>query len=515
MSDVTTTEKPVEPTSVVKGMVMYADAGCRPNPGPGGMGIHGYIYTTGQPLKGVGRNFEVSSRGYVAKTASVRLASKDADPREHLDRWDSLAVTPINYIDYYGTVESPATNNACEISAVSRALQHALVEPDVKYLQILTDSEYTKNGSNNWIDNWANNGWVKSDGGEIANAALWMELKKHRDAVVDKGIQVRFDWVRGHNGDPGNEKADMHATIGVFQSQKGVMEESTVRTDADRYWKNFQRHPFLSLPRCYFNSLTDACVPGHYYIGTHGKDNDLGGKRVSDHAFGVVRLSEPDVVIEKIRSIQSAVNNGEDAIFNILLDQIYIPEVANPLLQYGPMVVSAPNSYCAHLFHHYGDTPLTEQFKPAKLMHRTVDLLQELSKLLDTHKEPNDNVVLTDITAAIYDITTKVTKSKKGGDEKVETIVTLRPELVVGTSTLEVSIRHPFSVGEELTDLKLTLGIDIPDRNALKRLEGMNPSVNVVTWGVSEKAFRYATIVVADGCEGIWSGAYSNIRLVA
>ncbi|WP_414652217.1 ribonuclease HI [Ideonella sp.] len=103
--------------------------------------------------------------------------------------------------------EAATTNNRMELTAVIEALstlkRHCRVA-------IYTDSEYVKNGITTWIHNWKRRGWRTADNKPVKNMELWQRL----DALVQQH-QVAWHWVRGHTGDPGNEKADELANKGV------------------------------------------------------------------------------------------------------------------------------------------------------------------------------------------------------------------------------------------------------------------------------------------------------------
>ena len=99
------------------------------------------------------------------------------------------------------------TNNRMELLAPIEAL-NSLNEPcNVK---LTTDSQYVKNGINQWIHNWRKNGWRTADKKPVKNADLWKRL----DEAVKKH-QVNWHWVKGHSGDPGNEVADLLANKGI------------------------------------------------------------------------------------------------------------------------------------------------------------------------------------------------------------------------------------------------------------------------------------------------------------
>lgn len=99
------------------------------------------------------------------------------------------------------------TNNRMEMTAVIEALQ-ALKRPC--RVTIHTDSTYVQKGMTEWLAGWKARGWRKADRQPVLNADLWQRL----DELVT-GHQVDWRWVRGHDGDPGNERADELANRGV------------------------------------------------------------------------------------------------------------------------------------------------------------------------------------------------------------------------------------------------------------------------------------------------------------
>ena len=107
--------------------------------------------------------------------------------------------------------EADTTNNRMELTAVIRGLQ-ALNRPCVVIIH--TDSQYVKNGMEEWIHGWKRNGWKTATRKPVKNAELWQEL----DRLV-ASHQVSWQWVKGHAGHPDNERADQLANIGV---SKGI-----------------------------------------------------------------------------------------------------------------------------------------------------------------------------------------------------------------------------------------------------------------------------------------------------
>ena len=135
---------------------IYADGGCRGNPGPGGWGV---LMQSGENSK---------------------------------ELWGGEANT---------------TNNRMELTAVIRALE-ALKRPTAA--RIHTDSQYVQKGISQWIHNWKRNGWRTADKKPVKNAELWQRLDE-----LTKTHELKWLWVKGHAGHPGNERADALANRGI------------------------------------------------------------------------------------------------------------------------------------------------------------------------------------------------------------------------------------------------------------------------------------------------------------
>ncbi|ULH06138.1 ribonuclease HI [Alcaligenes faecalis] len=103
--------------------------------------------------------------------------------------------------------EANTTNNRMELMAVIEALK-ALKRPC--QVRVHTDSQYVQKGMNEWLPGWKARGWRTADKKPVKNADLWQELE-HQAAKHE----LTWLWVRGHAGDPGNERADQLANEGV------------------------------------------------------------------------------------------------------------------------------------------------------------------------------------------------------------------------------------------------------------------------------------------------------------
>ena len=137
---------------------IYTDGACKGNPGPGGWGV---------------------------------LLKSDGTEKE-----------------LFGG-ELNTTNNRMEMMAVIQALE-ALKRPCK--VNLFLDSKYVLQGITEWIVGWKARGWRTASKEPVKNIELWQRL----DAIVTNGgHQIDWRWVKGHAGDPGNERADALANRGV------------------------------------------------------------------------------------------------------------------------------------------------------------------------------------------------------------------------------------------------------------------------------------------------------------
>ena len=103
--------------------------------------------------------------------------------------------------------EKLTTNNRMEMLAVIEGLKALTRGCKV---EVFTDSQYVQKGISEWLPGWKARGWKTADKKPVKNADLWQELD-----TLAQPHQISWHWVRGHNGHPGNERADALANRGV------------------------------------------------------------------------------------------------------------------------------------------------------------------------------------------------------------------------------------------------------------------------------------------------------------
>ncbi len=103
--------------------------------------------------------------------------------------------------------ENPTTNNRMELTAVIKALEAIKVNCQI---ELYSDSKYVLQGITEWMPNWKKRNWLTASKKPVQNVDLWQEL----DSLV-ADHEINWHWVKGHSGDPGNERADQLANKGI------------------------------------------------------------------------------------------------------------------------------------------------------------------------------------------------------------------------------------------------------------------------------------------------------------
>jgi ribonuclease HI len=120
--------------------------------------------------------------------------------------WGAILTFGVTEKELFGG-DKATTNNRMELMGAIAALE-SLTRPCPVVLY--TDSQYVQKGIKEWIHGWKKRGWKKADGKPVINADLWQRLD-----TAAKPHKVDWRWVRGHSGDPMNERADGLARKGT------------------------------------------------------------------------------------------------------------------------------------------------------------------------------------------------------------------------------------------------------------------------------------------------------------
>ena len=128
--------------------------------------------------------------------------------------WGAVLIAPDGVeADHYGYI-GLGTNQIAELTAALEGLQRV---PAGDAVELVSDSQYVLKGLSEWRAGWERKGFRNSKGEPVANLGLWKQLFAAADA---RKVTVR--WVRGHNGDPYNERADALANKALFTKAKSA-----------------------------------------------------------------------------------------------------------------------------------------------------------------------------------------------------------------------------------------------------------------------------------------------------
>lgn len=132
----------------------------------------------------------------------------------------------LQYVDSKGTLHERefsegfvrTTNNQMELMGVIVALEALRFPCEV---DLYSDSQYVIKAFNeHWIDNWIRKGWKTATGSPVKNRELWERLLRAANPH-----DIHFHWVKGHNGDPLNERCDALATQAADSVKAGSVQE--------------------------------------------------------------------------------------------------------------------------------------------------------------------------------------------------------------------------------------------------------------------------------------------------
>ena len=159
-----------------KTIIIYGDGACSGNPGPGGYG--------------------------------------------------AIVIFPDQTVQELAEYYPQTTNNRMEILAILESFQLLLESKELKVsilIEVFTDSVYLIRGVTQWMFGWKKRGWKTAANDEVANQDLWLQMDKVLSHLKMKNQNLKINWnfVKGHSGDPGNERCDQ---LAVAMSKRDAIE---------------------------------------------------------------------------------------------------------------------------------------------------------------------------------------------------------------------------------------------------------------------------------------------------
>lgn len=487
----------------VDGAVLYCDGGFLQDKKHGGIGVHGYTYRAEEPKVGTGNPKAVPTiNGY-------RYEAKDGNKVEIIH--DGPKATVVEYIDVVAGSRGKGSNNEIELMALHEALTILANNPFIKKAAIYSDSRYAVQGCTTHIDKWIARNWLTTNGEPVKYRPLWEEVK----ALYDKlkpAIELKIEWVKGHNGHPGNEKADKLASKGIVLGAKNDPVPLRDVRPAQGYWKKQHEAPrLLQAPRWYFSTRDKNFVREDgsyvYYVGTHGtkdKEPDLPGKRYADNVLGVVRTKTPDPAMEVLR--QSALQRDNREFGTVVvgsLDNIFSPKIYGELMEHEVRFMSE-HKRRLDVFDSK-DLPILEEVTPVGRSFRLANTWRYMDEKLDKVLAGDPTYRITEITDLIYEApdAKKGLRKLKASVTQVTKFLDVKVEFNLEKASAEAKPFH--------AKVRLIVGSDILTRNQLAALGEDIQSVKVVSWRESDNVGRYATLVeLKSGDVGLWARFEAN-----
>ena len=356
--------------SKIDGFVFYSDGAAKTKYGSyASYGLHGYAISFAAPKAGTGDNriiptilgynqekINTTIKPVLAKDEDLYKNFADQIPEyiksikntKQLEFDKNAKITPLAYIDAYGSISEEQTNNRGELTGFLRALQfignnehcrevYSLVGETVDEknekplaLVILSDSKYVVEGVLEYRVNWKANGWAKKDGIPIKNIDLWESIDREIERLKTINVFIMVGWVEGHNGNIGNDRADMLANIAYNAISDGNLNfHKTIINQPRGYWNPTNEYNrLINLPYYYYNTYNknynhqdlheviekyeyDNTEYNVYSFGYHGKSNKEFGKPLAEGSLSILLLKEKVKELEIIKDFQCSKNTGK------------------------------------------------------------------------------------------------------------------------------------------------------------------------------------------------------------
>lgn len=519
--------------------VFYTDGSCDNGTAEaeriGGAGVHGYLC---DPVIPEGRNARTALNSQVTVTThgyvSTSKFNRNDGSGHKLAIFESnnakatavaTAACQVCHINIHrkepASSTQPSSNNRAELLGLIEALKAAKALADaghISHAHFRLDSEYARKCAIEWRLMWKKNHW-RNAMGSIKNRDLVIEIDDILGTIKD--CILTFEWIKGHSDFVGNIIADRLAAEArvMLDDYAATAEyaifkvtEETKKADEIQEKITISEAPpmLLGAARQYYSTdQHNLVVDGkrYYYLGRHGKKNDDAqyGHRMGDLMYGVV-LSEPDDCLERLMTDLKELDEQDD---RYDLARIYITSLPYMALK-GVRERITKDGLAAFDRKTTGEVFIDDKRmlcapkNPIGSAFIAMEALDHLKEVLDHYRlgTLSDQYQVTPITEHFYG-----TKESKKGDVKIA----LPEQLSI---KCKVKHRHKDGPVAEHT-VQLSTGIDFPNRRLFLSLVDDNPVIEVITFHVSEVAFRYMVAIRTDsGRAGIYSGTYSNLRIL-
>jgi len=458
--------------------VVYTDGSAIPNPGHAGWGFHCYLYGEFAQKRSANKpkNFVNTTVGYTERSYATRN--------------DLQEVVTDDFIDAFGAIDGESTNNVGEVTAFFKAYFH-LIGLGVTNINVLSDSMYLINMYKRVLKD-----------GDVSNqfptnTELWVDMARILIHTKEKGIKLSITFIKGHSGDPGNERADKMATLGR------TAKEDVYRTSVDqRYWTQTKDiHPFLSNTQLFY--AEDGIEDLDVYATMSYKDSEDVGRNMTSITYGIVKPPEMDETIRDAQRLFRDISTEEDIVntYNV----ISLPALSN-VTTTRDIRLFGKDAFVFErrrkgLLSNTDEDVIIKNVRPAGLAMLGLsnclnlkgiqdDIIRMISETDPLKETTIDDMTFINITDMIYeyDITRKL---------KVKLALKKNNKnLIVPTEECNVPVKF---------------GISFLKVNALSKIANRDPQVTLVIRRTNLKiGMFYIHIKLDDGTVGTWCNFFSN-----
>lgn len=466
--------------------ICYVDAGCKPNPGFYGCGMHGYVYNpenNGKKSSDKPSKYVISDTGYIE--VEMLLKTPDHTP-----------VIPDYYINGTTSFGNIGTNNVGEIMAMIITINKTIEFQNGKITELLlkADSSYAIHIFNTVVNDPEESWRYKVE----TNLEYYKLLYNAMIRARDNGLLVTVAKVEGHSMSLGNHLADRLATMGRVLSSKGQVKDVFHFTPTKKYWSSsVDRHTFLKFRQLYFTSVARQESKEIVYSIMNYKKDIEAGKRTHEATFGMVILNQAPELIENVINEYQMNLNTMSLVSSVDLDELYGQYHTNYVELFGNDVYTySKNKPTLCLF---DEVQIVESIHPQGLANQALEKMMVLYEILKEYRVRNEMPVsrlYVDISDYFY----------KHDGKKIETIIDRNnPRLLI-----------PIEINGKTINIPIELGKDCLDRNQFKQIEKNNTKVTLSVKYVSESCFTYYIIVDMQETNdlSIWCNFYNNRVLI-
>lgn len=473
--------------------VFYCDGSCNPNPnGIHSLGYFGYYYPSnqleevdgkkGSKIKGLKVNLRVTNLGVVTPKL------EQENPRLYKEAID---VSPSHYVLGCKNLGLQGTNYKAELQAIIYTLGH--VKKVIEESKVLLGDILIKSDSIACVN--LINRLVSGENLDLSKykSPELLESINSLIKVLKQDNKIVAEHVYGHSSSLGNIIVDRLAYLS-WLGKEDWKEEVYIVDEKDNFFNPIELPEYLNFKNIYFvNGHQDTSTPSPYIVMDYGKTETVGDK-TGDVCMGTVFVDNKDELVESM--IKTHLQDGEDGVI-FSLDINNLKDVITKILfTFDKEKVLTKNNRPKHLTI-LEELPIINTIRPSGLAKHLLSKFSFSFDLLDLYNSKKETNLIKQI-----DITDLFFKKKEKSRKDIYEIVISHKdnELLVEANGLKIPI---------------TLGVDVPNRNYLKKFERAS-EIEIILYliSVSDKVFTYTILTKFKTEEneviGIWENYFSN-----